>query len=342
MMSDVKKMEFHLYVLHNGQQLGEANYIDSPTIMMDATAEIKKSFRANVILPDNTDIMNDAIEVDITINGNIFKMGEYYIGTATETTNSYGLTTVEIEGYDGCYKPSRYRTENIYHISAGEKYTQVVQSMLIESGVEKILVTDSPYTIKNDREDWEIGTSYLEIINDLLSEINYDSLWFDNEGYARIAPKRTAVSDSVDHVYKSGKYSVISENRTKETDVFSKYNVFIAYVDNADNESLMIAKAENNDASSILSIPRRGRIQAPPKRLDNIASQEELQAYVDNWRSQSMTSTESLTIQTELDGIHNVLDTVQCEDNLYLESAWEMNLDAGSLMSHTLQREVFI
>ena len=342
MMYNLKNVNFHLYVLRNGQQLGEALPIDVPTIRMDSTAEIKKSMNATLILPEGTDILNDSIEVNATINGESFKLGEYYIGTSSESTDEYGLKGTVIEGYDGCYKPSRYRTENIHHIAAGEKYTQVVQSLLIESGIEKIIVVDSPYTLKNDREDWEIGTSYLEIINTLLSEINYDSLWFDSEGFARIAPKRTAVSESISHIYKSGKFSVLSARQTKETDVFSKYNVFIAYVDNADNESLMIAKAENNDASSVLSIPRRGRIQAPPKRLDNIASQDELQAYVDNWRAQSMISTETLTIETELDGAHNVLDTVQCEDQIYLETGWEIDLDAGTPMRHTLQREVFL
>lgn len=309
---------------------------------MTADAEIKKSLRARLILPEGTDILNDTVSVRATIDGVENKLGEYYIGTATETTNSYGLTTVEIEGYDGCYKPSRYRTENIYHISAGEKYTQVVQSMLIESGVEKILVTDSPYTIKNDREDWEIGTSYLEIINDLLSEINYDSLWFDNEGYARITPKKVVSVETLEHVYQSGEYSILKSGSTRETDIFDKYNIFIAYVDNPDNDSIMIAKAENNDATSILSIQKRGRIQSPIKRLDNISSQEELQAYVDNWRNESMVTTETLTIETGLDGSHNILDTVQVEDQLYLETEWEVNLDNNSTMIHTLKREVFI
>lgn len=316
--------------------------VEAPTLRMTADAEIKKSLRARLILPDGTDILNDTVSVRATIDGVENKLGEYYIGTATETTDEYGVKTTEIEGYDGAFRPSRYRTEGIYHITAGAKYTDVVQALLIESGIEKIMVTTSTATIQTDREDWEIGTAYLTIINALLSEINYDSLWFDNEGYARINPKKTLNAETLEHIYQSGEYSILKVSNTKETDVFDKYNVFIAYVDNADNESLMIAKAENNDASSILSIQRRGRIQAPPKRLDNIASQEELQAYVDNWRTESMMSTETLTIETELDKAHNVLDTVQCEDQIYLETGWEIDLEAGTTMMHTLQREVFL
>lgn len=309
---------------------------------MSSDGEIKKSISASLILPGETDILNDMVTIKVSIDGIEYKLGEYYIATATKTVDEYGAEYTEIEGYDGAFLPSRYRTEETYHITAGESYTNVIQSLLIESGVEKILAENSDETFQTDREDWEIGTSYLEIINTLLSEINYESLWFDSEGYARITPKKVVSVETLEHVYQSGEYSILKSGSTRETDIFDKYNIFIAYVDNPDNDSIMIAKAENNDATSILSIQKRGRIQSPIKRLDNISSQEELQAYVDNWRNESMVTTETLTIETGLDGSHNILDTVQVEDQLYLETEWEVNLDNNSTMIHTLKREVFI
>lgn len=342
MINPLKRIEYHIYVIRNGAEYGEALSTDEPTITMESTAEIKKTLTANLILPDGTDMLNDTLAPRVTIDGTVYPMGEYYIGTYTEVTNDYGQVASSIEAYDGGYLPSRYRTEGIYHVSAGTKYTDAIQALLIECGIDKIIAADNEATLTNDREDWEIGTSYLDIINDLLSEINYGSLWFDNDGFARLAPKRSADPDKVDHIYNSGQYSILATARERETDVFDKYNVFIAYVDNADNDSLMIAKAVNDDPSSILSIQNRGRIQAPPERLDNIASQDELQAYVDNLRVKSMTSTETLSISTEFDRAHSVLDTVQCEDELYLETGWRISLDAGALMEHTLEREYWI
>lgn len=309
---------------------------------MSSDGEIKKSISASLILPGETDVLNDMVTIKVSIDGIEYKLGEYYIATATKTVDEYGAEYTEIEGYDGAFLPSRYRTEETYHITAGESYTNVIQSLLIESGVEKILAENSDETFQTDREDWEIGTSYLEIINTLLSEINYESLWFDSEGYARITPKKVVSVETLEHVYQSGEYSILKSGSTRETDIFDKYNIFIAYVDNPDNDSIMIAKAENNDATSILSIQKRGRIQSPIKRLDNISSQEELQAYVDNWRNESMVTTETLTIETGIDGSHNVLDTVQVEDQLYLETEWEITLSADATMMHTLKREMYI
>ena len=341
-MTNLHTFEYHIYVMRNGAEFGEALSVDDPQIEMVSDAEIKKSLSANLILPDGTDILRDTLMPCIIVDGITYVLGEYYIGTYTEQTNDYGQSYTEIEAYDGGFLPSRYRTENIIHFSAGANYVDTIQALLIEAGVEKIIATANSATLTNDREDWEIGTTYLEIINALLAEINYESLWFDNNGFARIAPKRVADPDTVRHKYTSGQYSILSVPRSRETDIFDKYNVFVAYVDSADNDELMIATAVNDDPASILSVQNRGRIQAPPQRLDNIASQEELQAYVDSWKSKSMMSTETVSISTAIDKSHEILDTVQLEDSIYLEYSWSMNLSGENEMNHTLRREVFV
>lgn len=82
--------------------------------------------------------------------------------------------------------PQRSRTEKRVLFQAGQRYTDIVQSILLELGISRIIAIQSDATLKNDRADWEIGTSWIKIINSLLAEINYQSLWFDTEGNARI------------------------------------------------------------------------------------------------------------------------------------------------------------
>ena len=342
MMTNLHTFEYHIYVMRNGAEFGEAFSIDDPQIEMVSDAETKKSMSANLILPDGIDILHDTLMPKIIVDGVEYTLGEYYIGTYTEQTNEHGQSYSEIEAYDGGYLPSRYRTENIIHFSAGENYVDVIKSLLVECGVTNVMITANPATLTMDREDWEIGTTYLQIINTLLSEINYESLWFDNKGFAQISPKRTLNPDKINHKYISGAYSILSNSKSKEIDIFESYNVFIAYVNNADDGELIIAKSENTDPESILSVQNRGRFQAPPERIDNIASQEDLQIYVDNLKNKSRSSVETLVISTEIDGAHEVLDTVQCEDEIYFEYAWSMTLSADSLFTHTLRREVLV
>lgn len=341
-MTNLHTFEYHIYVMRNGAEFGEALSVDDPQIEMVSDAEIKKSLSANLILPDGTDILHDTLMPKIIVDGVESVLGEYYIGTYTEQTNDYGQSYTEIEAYDGGFLPSRYRTENIIHFSARENYIDVIKSLLVECGITDIMITANPATLTTDREDWEIGTTYLEIINALLAEINYESLWFDNNGFAQISPQRTLNPDKINHKYISGAYSILSNSKSKEIDIFESYNVFIAYVNNADDGELIIAKSENDDEESILSVQNRGRFQAPPERIDNIASQEDLQIYVDNLKNKSRSSVETLVISTGIDGAHEVLDTVQCEDEIYFEYAWSMTLSADSLFTHTLRREVLV
>ena len=341
-MINLYTFEYHVYVMKDNAEFGEALCIEPPQVEMVSDAKIKKSLSGSFIFPDGTDILKDTLSPQIVVNGVKCSLGEYYIGTYIEKTNEYGQVYLEVEAYDGGYLPKRYRTENILHLSSGKNYVDTIKTLLITCSVEKIEAIPNNAVLANDREDWEIGTSYLDIINTLLSEINYESLWFDNAGYARISPKQSADPNNVKHKYVSNQYSIISQSRSKETDVFDKYNVFIAYVDSADNDELMIATAVNEDPSSILSVQNRGRIQAPPQRLDNIANQQELQSYVDNWRNKSMVSTETVSIITQIDREHEVLDTVQCEDDLYLEYSWSIDLGDGPMLNHTLKRELII
>ena len=147
MINPLKRIEYHIYVIRNGAEYGEALSTDEPTITMESTAEIKKTLTANLILPDGTDMLNDTLAPRVTIDGTVYPMGEYYIGTYTEVTNNYGQVASSIEAYDGGYLPSRYRTEGIYHVSAGTKYTDAIQALLIECGVDKIIAADNEATL---------------------------------------------------------------------------------------------------------------------------------------------------------------------------------------------------
>ena len=65
-------------------------------------------------------------------------------------------------------------------------------------------------------------------------------------------------------------------------DMFDHPNVFIVEVDNPDFESAMRAEAVNDRPDSPFSVVTLGRRVVSYEKLDNIASQAELQAYADN------------------------------------------------------------
>lgn len=336
-----RAIEARAYVLKNGVRYAPALLRGEPYITADARAELKKSIMGEIQLPEGTDTLNDWLQPCLVIDGTEYPLGEYTMTTVTDAVDETGGIYSSIEAYDGCYLAQRYRAETRLHFNAGATYTDVIQQLLIECGVDKMSVTPNTAALATAREDWEIGTPYIQIINDLLKEINYASLWFDANGFARLGRSALPSAENIRHSYLPGQYSVIQQARTSQLDVFSKYNVFMAMVDSADLEAPMLATAVNDNPTSMLSIQRRGRIQAPIERLNNIASQEELQDYVDGLRDASLMTVQTANITTALMPGHEILDVVALEDGIYQEVGWSMTLGVSGQMTHTLEREVF-
>lgn len=334
-------MEARAYILKNGVRYAPLLLRGEPYIAVDARAELKKSFTGEVKLPEGTDTLNDRIQPCIVIDGTEYPMGEYIITTVTDATDEAGGNFSSVEAYDGCYLAQRYRAESRMHFNAGESYTEVIQRLLLECGADKVSVTPNAAALTTDREDWEIGTPYIEIINDLLLEINYASLWFDSFGIARLGKAALPSAENINHSYQIGRYSVIQKARTSQLDIFQKYNVFTAMVDSADMEGPMIATAVNDNPTSKLSIQRRGRIQAPIERLNNIASQEELQAYANGLRDSSLMTVQTTEITTAIMPGHEIFDVIALDDGIYQEVGWTVSLGINGQMTHTLEREVF-
>ena len=79
-------------------------------------------------------------------------------------------------------------------------------------------------------------------------------------------------------------------------------------------------------------------------KVNNIASQEALQAYVDDLCFQSQLGTRTITFYSLPEGGHgvgNVL-SIDCPEfgGIYEETGWAFQLSPGELMAHTAKRTV--
>ena len=195
------------------------------------------------------------------------------------------------------------------------------------------------------REDWDVGTSYLKIVNELLKEINYNPLWFDASGAAILEPASVPTAANIEHTLDASNVrSLLLPSLTRETDVYSSPNVWVCVCSNADKSGPMTATAENTNPQSPLSIPRRGRRIVRVVRVNNIASQAELQAYADRLRNESMIGGETVVVKTALLPGYGVLDVVGLHfgelNAVCLEQSFEMQLQPGGVMTHTLKKVV--
>jgi len=330
-------------VIRSGAKLTELSFSDAPSLYADSTAEIKTSLKGTFKYNPLVDIFKDELVPIITIDGVEYKYGVYRVGTCSERFNIAGVEYLAIESYDRGFLLTQYKTETILYLEAGTNYITAIEELLAAAGISLVISTPTASVLQTDREDWNVGTKYVEIVNNLLSEINYDNVWFNSDGYAILKPYTTPTAERISHIYDgTTELSVLARECDSETDVFGKPNVFVAVISNADLDGPMTATAENRSPFSVLSTVNRGMRVTEVCRVDNIASQSELQSYINNIRDQSMSGTETTTIKTAIMPGHGIGDVIALNhpniQGIFKESAWYIILEAGQMMTHKLKR----
>lgn len=341
-----RTIDSRFVVTRNGADYTELQPIRSsdPMVYMDETAEIKVSMSGDFAVNDAVNWLTDQIRPELNVDGVWTPLGVFLPATVRPTKDE-SAQSVHMEAYDRTWLVRDNYTETILHFNAGRKYTDVVKQLLTAAGVVVMLVTPSSAVLTEAREDWAVGTSYLTIINKLLSEINYNPLWFNSQGAAVIEPASVPDADSIKHILDSSNVrSLLLPQISRETDVYQAPNVFVCIVSNADKSGPMVARAVNNNLQSPLSVARRGRRIVKVVNVDNIASQTELQAYADRLCSESLFTGETITVKTALLPGYGVGDiTALHYDDLTaicIERAWTMEIRPGGSMTHKLERVV--
>ena len=351
---------YRFKILRNGAEFAEIFPTSAPTLRMEASGEIKISLQGTFLdyavdtFGHETEVnwLTDEIRPVLVLDG-----VEYTLATLIPTTanpeRDATKRTISVQAYDRCWLMQDTKVEGYYHIAYGASYLNTVESLLTGAGIATIIKDASAATLANEREDWSTGDSYLTIANDLLSEINYNDLWFNADGTAMLQSKKEPRAANVQHVFTSKKTDKrisreaeiisISPSVKRSMDVFSVPNVFVVVCSNPD-KSVMTATAVNDNPESPLSISRRGRRIVSVENVDNIASQNELQNYANLLRNQSMYTGEVIQITTRNLPGFGVNDISAINDidvlGICVETAWQMQLGVGGTMSHTLERTV--
>lgn len=316
---------------------------EGPTIVMESSGEVKTSIRGTFWVPSEVDWLTDTLRPYMAVDGEEWPLGEFVI-TSPINHHRSGIRYSELEGYDLGVNVQTGTLDQRITIASGTKYLDAVQEQLVACGIQRVILEPNSDYIRETRADWEIGESRLKVINDLLSEINYRSLWFDSTGAARLTKYQQPSPDLATKTYAAGEMSVIVDGTSSSLDSYGAYNDWIAVVSNPD-KSLMTARATNDNPLSALSVQRIGRRTAPIIRLDNIASQSALQEYVDNIKVRGMASQETVTWATA-NIPHEVGEVVILQHphlkGVFEETGWEMSLKAGAEMKHTGKRVVYL
>lgn len=305
------------------------------------SSELKTSFRGVFFAySQNINFLTDRLRPVVTINDTEYPVGVYVITTEPEQ-HLEGMTIRHIEGYSLLYLAKQKKIEERVSISAGSSYMTEILRLLNSCGLTDIEAEENLLTFATAREDWEIGTPILNIVNELLREINYNEAWVDLDGVVRLTAYRKPTLDNIQHNYSEGEYSTIESTFTKSTDRYAKSNVFRVMCNSPDLDEPMIAISENNAENSPFSTFNIGRVLYT-ERIDNIPSQSALQAYADRLRDKSLQENEDVEFYTAPVPEHNAFDTIAVATGelagIYTETEWRLQLAPGASMYHKARR----
>lgn len=326
-------------ILRNNVPYCTLSLLSIPTVKLNNEQEIKMQLNFSFLKDEKIDFLTDRIEAYLWIDDMRCPLGKYLASECPEDTKS--IATGSVVAYDYTYLLKQSCIEERLYIPAGTKYTDAVRNQFILSGITNFFIEDSNLTIPVDREDWDVGVSRLQIINELLAEINYNSVWADLFGIIKATAKKRITAKNIDFSYQANKFTMLYGEHQKNRDIFSRPNVFRLYCNHPELGD-MVAVAENNDpASPISTVNIKRRILANIS-VDNIANQAELQNKADLMMFDSLLPTETVTIKTGPYPRHSCYNIVALQKDdisgIFEEKSWSLTLGDVGEMTHVIKR----
>ena len=341
-----RKLSYQCDILEGEIKKGELK-LTKPTVSMASeinSTEAAVKYTATLSTVDNSlmDWNKDRLKIWLLDDGIKESLGVFLPRNISKVTES-GSTLINATGYDLSILASEDCILERLSLAQGTLYLDQIQSLLISCGITKIIADASTATLQSTRDDWDVGTSKLKIVNQLLSEISFRSLEIDKNGSALLRRYESPSVSNISHIYREGKASIVEPDTTTDSNLYEIPNIWIATVSNPDLAAPLKAQYINDNPLSKTSTVYRGYNKVKVLTFDNIATQEDLQNAVNKQAFEDMQGIETTQFKTAVVADHGVNDTVALSLSQYsgilVETAWEIDLDART-MTHTGKKAV--
>lgn len=332
------------------RRLKTLDSVVSAEISMAAFAQIKRTAKFELEEDEEIDWLNDKIQPFILLKMPNGMWVEWSLGifvlSSPERVERAGRVYRSVEAYDGLVVLKDDKLTERYTIKEGTNYISAVYEILRSAGVEKINIERTQEELNTTREI-EVGTEKLKVVNDLLNEINWNTLWVDEDGYYTSSRYTSPANRSATQDYYDDELSILNRGMSEELDLFDIANTWSVVVSNPEVEPLTASYVNDNPDSPTSTI-NRGRAIVDFREIDNIANQDALDARVERYAFNASQVYGYLKFETALNPLHSYSDVLNIRneqmgiEGKYGETHWTMPLKAGALMSHEVRKVVNI
>jgi hypothetical protein len=274
-----------------------------------------------------------------------FPQGVFLLSTPPRKEDTTG-TYREIEAYDLLQLLTDDKVDTRYTVASGINYITAVGTVLTGASIADQNLTPTTLTLPADR-DWEPGTIKLQIINDLLSAINYYSLEFNENGQAVAKPYISPSARASEYAYKNDSTSVIFPGVEQHIDLFAIPNKWVLVKSEPDS-GVLIGSYTNTNPSSPTSTVSRGRTIISYQSKVEAADQATITALAARAAYEASQVYEAVPFETAIMPFHSNADCLTLEHTRlgiyakFEEVSWSFDFTPGARMKHELRRTVTI
>lgn len=237
------------------------------------------------------------------------------------------------------------KVEATYALDAGTVVTTAIIALIESTGETNYSITPSSATLVNPLT-WPPATTKLQIVNDLLSIINYFSLFCNGDGQYRGEPYVKPASRPIMWEFLDGENCIYLPALVKDVDLFAIPNKVVASTTGDGTTAALTSNATNTDPLSPYSTVSRGRTIVHPETGVEAPDQATLDAYTERRLIELTTPTASIDIQhafvpTLMFNHAAILRRVPAGiDGRHVVSKTEVSLNPTALVKSTLTEVV--
>lgn len=348
-----RKVKFRYDLLnYNDVKIGELTPVPGGSLGLNSLAQIKRTgsftFKENEF--NDIDWLNDRVQPFFMLNTGKewmeWPLGIFLISSPNRKVGNSNIYR-DVECYDASLILLEDKFDTRYRILANTNYVEAITQIINGAGIWKTNIPAMAGNVKTDKE-FEIGTSRLDAVNELLGEINYTSIWVDETGYFVSSPYVLPTNRVIEYEYRNNEMSVIlADTATEEIDLFSVANKWVIVASNPETEP-MVSRYTNDNASSPTSTINRKRNIVDYREVDDMLDQATLNDYTQRIAYETSQVYGKFIFDTAVMPQHTYMDCLYCEhdklgvSNKYIETGWEMELAAGGKMRHNARRVINI
>jgi hypothetical protein len=274
--------------------------------------------------------------------------GVFIMSTPTRAIDEGYSLTRQIDAYDLLQLLTDDKVSARYFVGGAANVTDAIDELFTNTTGIPVGTWDIVHSVSVTPTlgyDWPPGTPKITIFNDLLASINYQSLWFDENGRAQVMPYVLPQNRISEFDYSTDANSVTFPSATQTFDLYKVPNRWTIVVSDPD-KGVLVSTYTNIDPTSPLSTVTRGRVILDFRTEQTAVNQTSLDGQVMQLAADAMSVFETIDFKTAIMPFHSDTDTYTINydqlgaADVYCETKWDMPLKAGAQMSHSARKQV--